>query len=61
LNETLKQLGMGIAFSDLADFSGISDTTPQKVVFRADHPFLFAIRENSTGVVLFMGKIGMPE
>jgi len=99
LNETLKQLGMGIAFSDLADFSGISyiplcisnvlqktsvsidekggeaaavtvvemeytsvePSTPQKVVFRADHPFLFAIRENSTGVVLFMGKIGKPE
>ena len=100
LNETLKQLGMGIAFTDMADFSGISDIplrisdviqktsvsidekggeaaavtvvgmentvtalppTPQKVVFRADHPFLFAIRENSTGVVLFMGKIGKPE
>jgi len=98
LNETLKQLGMGIAFSYYADFLGISDIplyisnviqktsvsideeggeaaavtvvemaftsitpTPQKVIFRADRPFLFAIRENSTGVVLFMGKIGRPE
>ena len=99
LNETLQQLGMGIAFTDFADFSGISDiplrisnvkqktsvsidekggeaaavtviefgeTTAflpqtQKAIFRADRPFLFAIRENSTGVVLFMGKIGNPE
>jgi len=98
LNETLKQLGMGVAFSDMADFYGISDIslcisnviqktsvsidekggeaaavtvvetmetslppTPQKVIFRADHPFLFAIKENSTGVVLFMGKIGEPK
>jgi serpin B len=99
LNETLQQLGMGIAFTDFADFSGISSIplqisnvrqktfvsidekggeaaavtsveiiatsaglpNPPKVVFRADRPFLFAIRENSTGVVLFMGKIGRPE
>ena len=97
LDETLRQLGMEIAFSNFADFSGISDVPvcistviqktsvaidekgaeaaavtvvgvdmdaappPQKVVFRADRPFLFAIRENSTGVVLFMGKIGKPE
>jgi len=27
-------------------------------VFRADKPFLFVIRENSTGAVLFMGKMG---
>ena len=27
-------------------------------VFRADKPFMFVIRENSTGAILFMGKMG---
>jgi serpin B len=33
---------------------------PQPVTLRLDRPFLFLIREQSSGAVLFMGKIGKP-
>jgi serine protease inhibitor len=29
-------------------------------LFRADRPFLYIIKENSTGAILFMGKVGKP-
>lgn len=32
----------------------------QLKIFRADHPFIFMIRENSTGAILFMGRITNP-
>jgi serpin B len=31
---------------------------PQPVTFRADRPFMFLIQEQSSGVILFIGKIG---
>jgi serpin B len=34
---------------------------PGSKIFRADHPFLFMIRHNSTGIMLFMGKVVNPE
>jgi serpin B len=30
-------------------------------VFRADHPFIFWIRENRAGTVLFLGKVVEPQ
>ncbi len=101
LNDTLKKMGMPIAFDDnLADFSGMSGKSdlyigyalhkafvevneegteaaaatavimvtksavykPKKpVTFRADHPFIFLIQHNKTGVILFMGRVYDPK
>lgn len=33
---------------------------PQEATFKADRPFVFYIKENSTGTILFMGKVGNP-
>jgi serpin B len=98
LNDPLSSLGMGIAFSDAADFTRINpagnlfisrvlhktfidvneegtEAAAVTVVeieltsaggsglthFIADKPFLFVIRENSTGSILFMGRLSQPE
>lgn len=93
----LAAMGMGIAFTDAADFRGIADAplaigqvvhktflrideqgteaaaatgivmqltsapiTPP-ATFRADHPFVFLIRDHDTGAILFLGRISRPE
>ncbi|MGA9062867.1 MAG: serpin family protein [Terracidiphilus sp.] len=33
---------------------------PPPIVFRADHPFLFMIRDTGTGAVLFLGRVADP-
>lgn len=97
LNKSLSNMGMDQAFSNKADFSGISDVplhisrvihstfcevneegteaaavtivdmeltsapAPEYAVFNANRPFIFMIRENSTGLILFIGKMGAVE
>jgi serpin B len=34
---------------------------PKPVVFRADHPFVFAIGNQDTGEVLFLGRVDNPK
>ena len=31
------------------------------ITFKADKPFLYLIKENSTGAIIFIGKVGKPE
>jgi serpin B len=95
LNDELERLGMGLAFSDRADFTGIEEnggltisevkhktfievneegteaaavtsvgvsltSMPQYYIMNFDRPFLFFIRENSSGLILFAGQINKP-
>ena len=32
----------------------------EPVAFRADRPFLFALRDVPTGAILFLGRVGDP-
>jgi len=43
---------------EIRETSAGGDSTP---IFRADKPFLYVIKENSTGAFLFMGKVGKPD
>lgn len=40
--------------------SEAKERPPAIPVFRADHPFLFVIRENQTGDILFLGRVSDP-
>jgi serpin B len=98
LGKTLASLGMPLAFTNRADFSGLTDELNLKidkvihqayvavdekgteaaaataitmmptaapleedpVIFKADRPFLFYIREQKSGTVLFLGRLMEP-
>jgi serpin B len=92
LKPPLQALGMKLAFSGGADFSGmikaggvfvdavvhkahvdvnergteaaaataVPMTTSAPPTFRADHPFVFFIRENGTGSLLLAGRLANP-
>jgi serpin B len=40
---------------------GVTSVPPPPPVFRADHPFLFALRDAHSGSLLFLGRLNEPE
>lgn len=97
LNDVLQKMGIREAFTDRADFSGITEdrlmisvvvhktfikvaekgtevaaatgvvvtlaappSEEHPKVFKADHPFIFLIRDRETGAVLFIGRLMDP-
>lgn len=55
----VKEEGTEAAAATIVEFR--ETWIPQPLIFRADKPFLYLIKENSSGAILFIGKVGKPE
>jgi serpin B len=56
----LDEKGTEAAAATAASMARTSAPAPPQREFRADHPFLFAIRDRASGLVLFLGRVADP-
>jgi serpin B len=40
--------------------AGCGRPAPPRIIFRADHPFLFLMRDNKSGSIVFIGRVSNP-
>ena len=59
-NEEGTEAAAATAVSVLIGSSLIPSKPPPVPIFRADHPFLFAIRDRKSGAILFLGRVVDP-
>ncbi len=52
--------GTEAAAATAVEMVGAAMSSRENPVFRADHPFFFIIRDNTSGAILFMGRIVNP-
>lgn len=61
-NFTVNEKGTVAAATTIVEFVPILHRhRPRPVVFDADHPFLFILRDDHTGTVLFCGRLAEPK
>ena len=59
-NERGTEAAAATAISMAPGSAAIRSKPPEIPVFRADHPFLFAIRDRRSGAILFIGRMADP-
>jgi serpin B len=57
----VQEEGTEAAAATIVEMRETSAGDGNRVQFKAERPFLYLIKENSTGAIVFMGKVGRPE
>ncbi len=57
----VQEEGTEAAAATIVEIREVSVIDDGPVIFKADKPFLYLIKENSTGAIIFMGKVGRPD